>query len=138
MKTLFNKKYALGKVAEEGREDFFNTPYGTLWLLHGEMRIALENGSIAEAKAAVDAFTILLRAKLESGHRNSIMLFSAIRVTEGSGAGKHPNRPSVCLATTDMEQLWKLLDSVPAEEWSNYSECPSNCRQMVGRATGRE
>ncbi len=134
----FDERYALGQVMLEGRQNFFNTTYGVLWLLTGELRVALKNGNVQQAKAAVDAFSTLLRAKLENGERDSRMLFSAIRITEASGAGVYPRKPSPSLTASDMTDLWRLVESIPLREWSNYYECPSTCEQMIMRALGKE
>ncbi len=137
--SQFSKKYAFGRLALQGRDGFFDSPYGTFWILTGEVSVALCNGDTSQARAAVDAFVILLRAKLASGDRSTTPLFCAIRLTEASGAGGYRNNLTAKLDTQDMAALWETIDSVPVQEWAEYrhDSSNSNLRQMIERATGR-
>jgi hypothetical protein len=114
-----------------------NAQYYLLWIIHAECYVKLEQNKPEEARAAVKAFTELLRAKLESGDRSHFMLFAAIRLTEVSSAGKYQSKLPSKLAASDLQPVWNLIKSVKPEEWDNNAGGNnSTCLQMIERATG--
>ena len=134
-----NARTAFEVCSGQGHHEGGIKQEGALWFLYGEIVSALESENVSKARAAVNAFTTLLNAKLENGERGSFMLFCAIRVTEASGAGGYNNDYPSKLEDIDMRPMWEAIDRVNPAEWSNYNETPDhgNCIQMIERATGR-